>query len=658
MSGYVIYYGKRSHKDSFFANSGEWLLWGIMFFVMWYKFHALNIVVSPRHALTAETFFGNLGVLLCLTSPLLLLPPRVRSAALLLLNFLLSLLILTDVLYLRYYSDLFSVRNIGLSAQVDEVADSVIALLRLKDVLYFVDIPIFAGLSLFMTRCFDLPRLSFLRFCAVFALFAAGFSGVYWKMTHYGSAVSGALRAMWDRPAVAAGTGTLIYHVADVRNMIADARTKTKYTSADRDELMNWFDARNSGAPAATGAAAGKNLIIIQVESLQSFVVDMKLGGVEVTPNINRLTRESVYFTDTYNQTASGNSCDSEFMVNTSLYPASVGVSFVRFAGNRYHSLCSALKELGYSTIALHGDRPGFWNRNHMYPSLGFDRYISRNEMGASEMIGLGISDRDFFKKSLPYLKELRDGGKPFYSLLVTLTSHYPFNFGGIRESVTDMPLGSLEGTITGDYLLSIRYADRELGRFIEALDAEGLLDSSVLAVYGDHPAIPLSDAEPLGKLIGVKNLSSPVEWRRVQSIPIMIRLPGGEGARRVDAPTGQMDIAPTLASLMGFSIPTAFGRDLLDRSLVSRDKLVVFRNGSYIKGRAWVKPAEESAFDTATGEPLPYGDFMQSAAEVRKQLSANDMLLEGDLAHSITLPTLAKDEKREYGATGSKELN
>ena len=633
----------------------EWVLWGIMLFIIWYKFHCLNLVVSPRHALTAETFFGNIGVVLCLASPLLLLPPKARSVALLLLNLMLSFLILTDVLYLRYYSDLFSIRNIGLSAQVDDVSDSVIALLRLKDILYFADIPIFAGLSCFMTGHFELPRLSFLRFCAISVIFLAGFSGVYWKITHYGSAVSGALRAMWDRPAVAAGTGTLIYHVADVRNMVADFMSKSKYTSADRDELINWFNLRNGGAPAASGACAGKNLIIIQVESLQSFVVDMKLDGVEVTPNINKLTRESIYFTDAYNQTASGNSCDSEFMVNTSLYPAAVGVSFLRFAGNRYHSLCSALKELGYSTIALHGDRPGFWNRNHMYPSLAFDRYISRNEMGASEMIGLGISDRDFFKKSIPYMKELKERGKPFYSLLVTLTSHYPFNFGGIKESVKDLPLGSLNGTITGDYLLSIRYTDREIGRFIEALAAEGLLDSSVLVVYGDHPAIPLSDAEPLGKLIGVKDLSSPLEWRRVQSIPIMIRLPKGERASRVDTPTGQMDIAPTVSSLLGFSLPTAFGRDLLDKSLSSRDKLVVFRNGSYIKGRAWIKPAEESAFDMMTGAALPYGDYAEATADVQRQLSANDMLLEGDLAQSVTVPTLAEEEKRD---SESKKLN
>ena len=642
MKRIVIYRGRRADSVPPLANIAECALWGLMFFVLWYKFYRLNLVVSTRHVLTPETFFGNLGVIVCLASPLLLLPARLRAAALVLLNLVLSILVLTDVLYLRYYSDLFSIRNIGLSAQADEISDSIIALLRLRDILYFVDIPIFALFAYVLSKLAELPRLTAMRAAAILLLFAGGLWSVNWKITHYNSCVSGALRAMWDRPAVATGTGTLIYHVADLRNMIMDANAKTKFSARDKEELAEWFAGRSTPPVHRGAVAAGKNLIIIQVESLQNFVIDMKLGGVEVTPNINRLVRESVYFQNTYNQTASGNSCDSEFMVNTSLYPAAVGVSFLRFAGNAYHSLGSALKERGYSTMALHGDRPGFWNRNHMYPSLAFDRYVSKSDYGNSEMIGLGVSDGDFLKKSLPFLTELRDRGKPFYSMLVTLTSHYPFNFGGIKEHVKDLPLGDLDGSITGDYLLSIRYTDREIGKFIDALRREELLDSSILVLYGDHPAIPLSDAEPLGKLIG-RDLSSPAEWRRVQSIPIMIRLPHAASAGRVDTPTGQMDIAPTVAALMGFSIPTAFGHDLFD-SVISTDKLVIFRNGSYIKGHIWVRPAEESAIDINSGAVLPYKDYLSATSSVQQQLAYNDMLLEGNLALDIISPRLADE--------------
>ncbi len=205
MEKLVIYRRRGVRGSSPFIIFAESALWGLLFFAIWYKFHCLNLVVSSRHSLTAETFFGSMGVVVCLAAPLLLLPPRLRCAALVLFNLALSLLVLTDLLYLRYYSDLFSIRNIGLSAQADDVADSIIALMRFRDIMYFIDIPVFAVSAWLMARRAELPRLSFLRFAALCLLFAAGISCVTWKMTHYNAGVSGALRAMWDRPAVAAG---------------------------------------------------------------------------------------------------------------------------------------------------------------------------------------------------------------------------------------------------------------------------------------------------------------------------------------------------------------------------------------------------------------------------------------------------------------------
>ncbi len=624
------------------TSVGEFLFFTAMLALLFYKFHVLNVSMSSRHVMTEVTFFGNLGVLLCLATPMMLLPGRSRGIALVALDLLLSLLILADVLYLRYYSDLFSLRNLGLSAQAGEVADSVLALTKFSDVFYFIDIPFFALAVRFLSRRGAWPRLSWLRGVAICALFAAGASGIAWKVSDYNRAVSGALSSLWDRPAVAINTGTLIYHFADASNIVDEALAKEAFAAEDEHKIITWLSSRNNDrltdvrGVRGHAAAPGKNLIVIQVESLQAFTVGLRIGGAEVTPNINRLARQSLYFPRTYNQTAGGNSSDAEFMVNTSLFPTAKGVAYVRFAGNSFNSLGSLLKAQGYSTIALHGDRPGFWNRNHMYPTLGFDRYISKNEFAKGEGIGLGLSDRCFFEQSLGYLTGLRDSGKPFYAFLVTLTSHYPFNFGALKEQVTDLPLGELEDTLLGDYLRAIHYTDRAIGDFVKGLAHENLLENSVVALYGDHPAIPRDNSGALGTLLG-RNLSSASAWRTMQSIPLLIRLPGGTLAGTVDTPTGQMDVAPTLASLMGFSIPTAFGRNLMNPTENDADDFVIFRNGTFVKGDTWVQPQNSQAFDLKSSRPVAYGSkFATEVEEVTRRLNYNDRILENNLVKRI----------------------
>jgi len=615
------------------------LFFVVLLAVLFVKFHILNITMSSRHVLTPVTFFGSAGVLVCLLTPAMLLPGRWRGRALLAANAALSLLVLADLLYLRYYSDLFSLRNLALTGQAREIADSILALTRYSDVLFFADIPLFALAHRGLSRNDAWMKPSWTRRAAICAIFLAGAGGIVWKVDNYNRAVRGALRALWDRPSVAVSTGTLVYHFADAWNILDEAISKEAFAAEDEDKITAWLAERLTGnlPEEADAAARGKNLILIQVESLQAFTVGLRVGGTELTPNINRLAGESLRFPNAFNQTAGGNSSDAEFMVNTSLYPTAKGVAFVRFAGNSYHSLGTQLRAMGYQTAAFHGDRPGFWNRNHMYPSLGFEHYISKNEFNRDESIGLGLSDRSFFEQSLGYLAKFRDDGKPFFAFLVTLTSHYPFNFGALKEQVTDLGLGELEGTVLGDYLRSVRYTDAQIGAFIDGLEREGMLEDSVVVLYGDHPAIPRGDSKALGDLLG-RDLSSAAAWRTIQKIPLMIRLPHGAMARTIDTPTGQMDVAPTLAALMGFRMPAAFGKNLLKPTQGETGDYVVFRNGSFIRGDTWVQPQSAQAFDLRSFQAINYEDISASdAEEVNKRLRYNDRILENNLVKRLS---------------------
>jgi phosphoglycerol transferase MdoB-like AlkP superfamily enzyme len=640
----------------------EYVLAALVVASLWLKFFLFDASLSPRFALTALTAAGGVGVLLCLTAPLLLLHGSVRGVALVALDALLSFLILTDEVLLRYFSDLFSFRNLGLSFQAGEVAGSVLTLLRPGDAKYFLDVQFFIAFSRFISKEEGFGRVAFRRFAAACLIVALGSACAGWKIRDYDRKVPGAIRSLWDRPAVAISTGSLVYHAADLLNVAGDCLSRKSYSEEDAQNLAEWFESRARAAGAesagqsldfsgAFGEAAGKNLIMIQVESLQDFVIGLRAGEAEVTPCLNALARESLRFTRAFNQTASGNSSDAEFMANVSMFPTAKGVAFMRFAGNSFFSLGSALASRGYATVALHGDRPGFWNRNHIYPALGFERFISKNEFAPGEGIGLGLSDRDFFRQAIGYLAEMKKGGRPFFAFLVTLTSHYPFNFAPIKEQVSGLSFGELgdlseldEGLL-GDYLRSIRYADEQIGSFISGLAAEGLLDESLLVIYGDHPAIPRGLAWDLGQLLG-RDLSSPASWRMIQSIPILIRLPHGAMTGEHDTPAGQMDIAPTVAALMGFRFKTAFGDDLLAPELDPDRKFVVFRNGSFVKGRVWAQPGNRRAFDLSTLEPLQYGQAIsEDAAAAARLLELSDMALEGDMMIPIRYQWAVYDE-------------
>lgn len=631
-------YGENRFYKKEGGNYAEFIFFVALALSIYLKFYFLELAVSSSATRYWVSALSSLGVTLWLVLPVSLVWRRLRPYAAFLVDFLLTALVVTDVLYMRYYSDLFTFGNIGLSAQVGEISESVAALFHTADLLYFIDFPILL-LFLFIAgrrgsgKLF--ARLSIKRIAAVFLLLLCGGSLFFWRVLSYQRLVPGVLRSMWDRPAVCNNVGAMTYHVVDAWNCAADRLLKDNLPDGAVDEIAAWFDGRKSSGVSEAktfGAAKGKNLIIIQVESLQHFVVDLKVNGAEVTPNINKFAREAAYFSGVYNQTGSGNSSDAEFLANTGLYPSASGVAYTRFAGNRYYALPKLLTQNGYAALALHGDRPGFWNRRRMYPSMGFQRFVSKNDFILDENIGMGLSDKSFFRQSLEILEK---EPKPFYAFLITLTSHYPYNFKQIGEQ-TKLDVGEFEGRLMGNYLTSMRYFDDQFGTFLAGLKKSGLLDSSVIVVYGDHTAIPAWDKASLARLLG-RELGGAAAWREVLKIPLMIKIPGKKQPKgEYASPAGLVDVPETAAALLGFRFASGFGRDLFGER---RDEPVIFRNGSYIIGNVFVEPSAKRAVDLKSGLAAVYDDYGKMTEEVGRRLRYNDMILEHDL-----IPELIKE--------------
>lgn len=288
--------------------------------------------------------------------------------------------------------------------------------------------------------------------------------------------------------------GIINYHIFDIYKYINNMLLKEEVSPEKINELQKWYDAQNKEIREGEHfeKAKGQNLILIQAESLQSFVVDLSIDGQEITPNLNRLKKESVYYPNFFDQTDQGRTSDGEFTTLVSMHPSRFsGSIYFNFSDNTFDGLPSILSEHGYSTMSAHGYDGNFWNRSFMHRNLGFEQSMFVKDLKPGEHLGWGLSDIDFFDQmgdTLPNLKQ------PFFSFLISLSNHHPYE---LPQEHRELQLGDLEGSLIGNYLHSVYYFDKALGAFIDDLKEKGLYDSSLLAIYGDHDAgIPPEELE------------------------------------------------------------------------------------------------------------------------------------------------------------------
>ncbi len=365
--------------------------------------------------------------------------------------------------------------------------------------------------------------------------------------------------------------------------------------------------------------ATGKNVIVIQMEAFQNFPIQKSLMGHTLTPNLNNLINDSIYFKNGISQIASGNTSDAEFILNTSIYPPTSKAPFLNSTDKPYIALPTILKKQGYYSATFHTNTADFWNRKNMYPSLGFDTFYDKTFFGTDETIFYGASDKILYEKTLEELKNYKKIGKNFYVNLVTISSHAFF-----RNKEWMKPIsfgGNYDKAIVGRYLAAVEYTDRQLGSFLDKLKKSGLYDNSLIVIYGDHFGLTYNNMEAEYKnennYLIEKVLGRPYDNLDYINIPIIFKLPSSITKNRTfisELPAGQMDIMPTILNLLGVKDTDGkfFGNDLLNiennllglRFYMPTGSLID-SNGLYIAGSGLVtfdhkilkgsKPSEDS---------------------------------------------------------------
>lgn len=319
--------------------------------------------------------------------------------------------------------------------------------------------------------------------------------------------------------------------------------------------------------PILYGAAKGKNLIIIQMESFQNFLIHLSIDGHEITPNMNKLADSSLYFPRFFQQVGQGNTSDAEFIVNTSFYVPPDGPATEIYAPKELPSLPKLLQSQGYDTATFHTNAVDFWNRGELYSALGFNRYYDKPFFGEDDTLFYGASDEVLYSKTATELARMNESSQPFYSQVISMSSHNPFS---IPEDKYQMTLPErFEGTFVGDYIRAQNYADYALGQFIAELKENGVWDDSLVVLYGDHRGLPIFSLKDEDKTLMEEILDHEYTERDLINIPLVIASEGVVTPSVNNQLGGQVDILPTVTNLLGVPLDNHihFGQDLLNQT-------------------------------------------------------------------------------------------
>lgn len=414
------------------------------------------------------------------------------------------------------------------------------------------------------------------------------------------------LNKQWNRSSIVMEFGIYIYQANDLASCIkTKVNTMFGYDEAAKTFREYYSSLEKSKSNKYTNIFQGKNVLVIHAESFQGFTMNLKFNDQELTPNMNRLSEEGIYFNNFYAEESTGTSSDSEFTFSSGLMPASNGTVFMNYFDRNYVTIQKLAQEKGYYTFSMHGNNGSAWNRDIMYKYMGYDKFYSKKDYTIDEEIGLGLSDKSFFRQSVEKLEKINSEHKNWYGTLIMLTNHTPFN--DINDHSTySVDINNSDGTVTpylggskiGNYLKSVHYADEAIGQLMSSLDEKGLLDNTIVVIYGDHDAkLKTSEFEKLYYNDNIDNIlidkSKKIDkvddytYELNRKVPFIIWSKdkvGTEYAKTYSKIMGMIDVSPTLENMLGLYNPYALGHDIFSVD----DNVVVFPSGNWITDKLY----------------------------------------------------------------------
>lgn len=549
-------------------------------------------------------------------------------------NLIQSVWLFANMLYYREFSDFLSMGILGSGSSTgNNLGKSIAAIIHWTDYLVFIDIIILIALVVFKQLTIDRKGVQ-KKFAILTTLF-----GVILMFVDYGIAStnrSGLLTRSFDNNYIVKYLGLNEYAVFNAVQTYNQTESRKRAKPTDLAKVKKFVATQKLPDNIQYyGTQKGKNVFMIHLESFQQFLIDYKVDGQEVTPNLNQFYHDqnTLSFDNFYNQVGQGKTSDAEMMQENSLFGLATGSAMVKYGtNNTFESLPAILGQRGYTTAAFHGDVASFWNRDNTYKSFGYDYFFSKsyypNANKANYNVGYGMKDKIFLRDSAQYIEQLP---QPFYAKLITVTNHYPYD---LDKQNIDFPATKTGDNTVDGYVQTAHYLDQSFGELMAYLKKVGLYNNSVFVLYGDHYGISENHQPAIAQLLGKDKVTN-YDLANFQKVPFMIHATGLKGG--IDHTYGgEIDMMPTLLDLLG--VPddgmTMFGQDMLSSDYKGK---VVFRDGD------WITPTytkfNNQYFNTQTGQQVTESSDKQLKKVAKtmsdyatKVLGYSDDVITGDL--------------------------
>ena len=620
--------------NKFFNSIGFPIIIGILLFLKTIFFYQNTI--SIRETIDKETILGTITMLSTMIWAIcVFLPNRGRIITTIIVDILASILLLADNLYHTYSSSVLSVAQIMNLQYGEEIMSTLPMLVQIKHILYFIDILVIGILLCKKILKIQKKKKLQMKYKIPKVIVGILVTIICFKMDN--AYIVKAKEDPYNKDTQIKKSTIYGYHISDIENTI-NIKKQAKYATKeallfDYDALKKEYDEKYGKTNYdLQGIAKGKNVIILQLESIQNFVINKEINGKEITPNLNKFIDENIEISNMFMQSYSS-TADSEFSATTSLYPMENGMSYSRYYTNAYDNIFTMFENEGYTTSYMHGNYGFFWNRGNVYKSYGVENIELKDSFAdTSENIAGYLSDELLYTQAVEKLKSYN---MPFASYIVSASSHTPFNLEGLEDrSKVNIDVGKYKDTFLGNYLESVNYADYAFGIFIDKLKEANLYDDTVILLFGDHNGLDMYNEDMLDFL---KQTDSDLTDTDIKLNYIRVacgmKIPGIENMK-IEKPVSKLDMKPTFAYLIdgdaGFSLGT---------NMFARKDFICLNNERIVTSRYYF---DEKWYRIKDGAEINVEELPQDERELLEDYYEN-MRKELDMSISISINNLLK---------------
>ena len=357
-------------------------------------------------------------------------------------------------------------------------------------------------------------------------------------------------------------------------------------SAEERAEIDAYAQTRGHEDNAMHGALAGKNLILIQLEAIDTWMLDYM-------PNLKALKERGISFSNHYTPAyITAGTFNTEFIVNTGLFPATTGTTTSVYTHNLYPgSLAHLFRDKGYRANSFHGSEADVYNRGRIHETWGY-AYHSGRDMGM---------DNYMMDSQLSVAFDEMTAGAPFFTFIITYSGHGAYSETNPIYLAHAQEAQAQAARTDGNYVYAVGHAmetDAFVGELIAYLEEKDLLETTALVFYADHYNYYMMN-DPLNmeiKGVDSLNLLQHTDWF-IYSEDLAPQV--------VEKHTSSLDVLPTLANL--FDLDADYALLAGDDAFSAAGGYVIFNDNTW----------------TGTQEDV--------SAEIARRRRINTLLLQGD---------------------------